>query len=210
MIPRFLGADSLGRLASLWGLPVKLAINRFRNRKNKVGRIILIVLVAGFVSGLFLSTRELTAEKIVTESDAKIGGSIQLGAILVSLMLVFGNFATALQGFYGAFDIPYLLALPLRKSDLLFGRAASTIWNASWTAMIFCLPMALGFLIGVDAHPAAIVLSLLSIAALTILCGLIGILLATLFVNLIPTSRMLELFVVILTVFILFLALLSL
>jgi len=202
-------AQSRKQIFLLWKLSLLIWFNRIRSKKSKLGTVLLFLFCAAFFGALFIATRQLVAQKLVSQSELKLVGTLQIASIATMLMLIFGNFATALQGFYGAFDIPYLLALPLSRFELMLGRASSTVWNASWTTMLFCIPLCAGFLIGTNAPLVSILITFGGLVVLTVLCGLLGIIGATIFVNLVPTSRMLEFFVVVMTVFILFLAAVS-
>jgi ABC-2 type transport system permease protein len=197
------------RLLALWKIPFLIFKNRFLQRRKKIKTYLMPFATLVFFLMLFLFARQMTVSNLSSHDDSQLLVSLQFGGLAIMCMLFFSNFATGLQGFYGAFDIPYLLALPITRTQLLLGRAATTIWNASWSSTLFCLPLAFGYLLGVGATPIEIILSLTSLILLTILSGLMGILFATLFVNLVPTSRMLEFFIVLLVFFILCVATLA-
>ena len=192
------------RLISLWKVPFLLLKNRLIQKRSKLTTYLLPLGAALFAFALYIGTRQVIGEQLADKSDSELVSSLQLAGLMFMLMLIFGNFATALQGFYGAFDIPYLLALPLKRTELLVGRGASTIWNGSWTAMLFAIPLCLGFVHGAGGSLFAMFTSIVALLLLILISGFIGIAVATIFVNLVPTSRIFEFFVVLLSVFILF------
>lgn len=197
------------RFISLCKVPLLLFKNRFRQKQKKIASYLLPAGAVLFFFILYFGTQQVVIVELAQKDDLELASSFILASVMFMLMLIFGNFASALQGFFGAFDIPYLLALPLKKSELLFGRGLSTIWNGSWTALLFCVPLCLGFLNGVDASLAISIISMIALLFITVISGFIGITAATLFVNLVPTSRIFEFIVVFLVVLILFISALA-
>lgn len=199
----------VSRIVPLWKIPLLLLKNRFKQKRKKVATYLLPIGATLFFWVLYLGAKQVVHDQLTQKDELELASALILAAVMFMMMLIFGNFATALQGFFGAFDIPYLLALPLKRSELLLGRGLSTIWNGSWTALLFSIPLCLGYLSGAHASLLISVNVVVALILLTLISGFIGIAAATLFVNLVPTSRIFEFFVVLLVVFILFIAALA-
>jgi len=185
-------------------------LNRMRSggRRKKITFIVISAIVSLLVWSIFESTyTSLLASD--HRDDENISTALQLGALVFFVMLCFSNFACSLAIFYGAKDVPFLLALPISRRNFLAARGLVSCWNASWSTLLFGAPMFAGVLAVGDPSWVSLVVVLAGLAALLFLAAAIGILLSTLFVNVIPMTRFLEFFAVLITVFVLSLTFLA-
>jgi len=181
--------------------------------RNKLSRGGIRARFFSVTTGIFLSLFALALYYFASVSArngelqvSELASGTKVGFFAVFLMLLLSNFACGLAAFFGAQDIPLLLALPISRARLLLGRGTVSIWNASWSALIFIVPLFLGLLRGNGVELGGMLLGFVGLTAFVLTSGVLGILLAVIFVNIVPMFRLLEFVAVILTVAILFFA----
>lgn len=187
---------------------LKLALLGWKNRlkasslKSRLISVLLTVTLLAFSLALVL----VGANARIERDFSNFASGLQMASLAVFLMLLMSNFACALAAFFGAQDVPLILALPVSRLRFMFGRGLVAIWNASWSTLFFIVPLLFGLLYGVNATLFQYLLAFLSLTILLLTTGLIGVLAAILFVNVVPMNRLLEFLGVVLAVIIMSIA----
>lgn len=187
---------------------LRLALLGWKNRFRKAGvkrKLLTLALSFGlllFAAALF----SVGATARIEGEFEKFASGLQMASLAVFLMLLMSNFACALAAFFGAQDVPLILALPVSRFRFMFGRGLVAFWNASWSTLFFVVPLVSGLLYGLGADIFQYEVALLSLAAFVLTTGLLGLLAAIVFVNIVPMSRLLEFLGVVLSVIIISIA----
>ncbi len=120
-----------------------------------------------------------------------------LELVLASLfpMLTFSTVITALSTYFLADDLELLLALPVSRTKFHLARFVDTLAQSSWMMAIFGLPMFLAYGLRMHAGGAYYAALVLAVPALLVISANIGVISATLLVNVFPARRTKELMV---------------
>ena len=110
-------------------------------------------------------------------------------------MLCFSNVVTALSTYYLSEDLELVLSLPVDRSTFPYARFLDTLGQSSWMMGLFGLPVFLAYGIAIGASAAYYVALLLAIPALLVLACNIGVIVATILVNVFSARRTRELMV---------------
>jgi ABC-2 type transport system permease protein len=120
-----------------------------------------------------------------------------LEMLLASLfvMLAFSNTITALSSYYLADDLELVLGLPVSRTTFHHARLLDTLAQSSWMMVLFGLPVFLAYGLRMDAGPAYYAALLAGVPALLVIATSIGIVIATVLVNVFSPRRTRELLV---------------
>jgi ABC-2 type transport system permease protein len=120
-----------------------------------------------------------------------------LEMLLASLfvMLTFSNVITALSTYFLSDDLELVLALPVSRTVFHLGRFLDTLAQSSWMMALFGLPVFLAYGLRMDAGPSYYLALVLTVPALLSIATNLGIMVATVLVNVFPARRTRELMV---------------
>ncbi len=121
-----------------------------------------------------------------------------LEILLISLfmMLVFSNVVTALSTYYLSEDLELLLSLPIPRWVLHYSRLAETAVQSSWMMGMFGLPVFLAYGLVFGAPASYYALLVLVVPAFVAIPVALGVVLASILVNIFPARRTRELMAV--------------
>jgi ABC-2 type transport system permease protein len=108
-------------------------------------------------------------------------------------LLCFSNTVTALSTFYLSEDLELLLSLPVRRECFHIARLIDTLFQSSWMALVFGLPVFVAYGMVYQASALYYGLLLLVLPAFLLIPGAVGVTLATLLVTVFPARRLREL-----------------
>lgn len=114
---------------------------------------------------------------------------LSLSFLSFFFLLLFSNFVAALNIFFAAKDMSYLLALPLRSAELYTARLAETILTASWMFVLFGIPTLLAYRSVYELPWHFVLVGMLIGLLFLVLSAALSFILAALFVNFFPVAR---------------------
>jgi ABC-2 type transport system permease protein len=114
---------------------------------------------------------------------------LEILLLALFFMLIFSNVVTAFSTFYLSADLELLLGLPIPRSTFYYARLSETVIQSSWMMLMFGTPVFLAYGL---VHGAGLVyygLLAVLIPAFLIIPGAIGVLVASVLVNVFPARR---------------------
>lgn len=148
-----------------------------------------------FWLGLFGSMWWLVGQFWAVEGFGPFLARKLMDMLLASLfvMLCFSNVVAALSTYYLSDDLELVLSLPVSRPVFHFARFFDTLAQSSWMMALFGLPVFLAYGVRIGAGPAYYASLLLAIPALLVLAADVGVVVATVLVNVFPARRTREL-----------------
>ncbi len=184
---------------------IRVQVNRFRHA-DKGERLKYYLFAAGVLAfwvGLFFLFRYVLGLFIEVEIFGAYLVKKLLSILLLALfsMLCFSNLISALSAYYLSEDLQMVHSLPVTMREIHLSRFVLTFVNSSWMMVIFGLPVFLAYGVTYHAGPLYyLVMFLFLFPFLAIPTG-IGVMLATVLVNLFPARRTKELMVAVSALF---------
>ena len=171
-----------------WG-----ARNRWRmaDRGHKWAYAFFALCTLAFWLGLLLGMVHLVEAFHSVEVFGPLLTKKLLEILLLALffMLVFSNVVTTLSTFYLSADLELLLGLPISPSTFHYARLSEAVIQSSWMMLMFGMPVFLAYGIVHDASLPFFLLLLVLIPAFLIIPGALGVMIASVLVNVFPARR---------------------
>ena len=104
-------------------------------------------------------------------------------------MLIFSNVITALSTFYLSADLELLLGLPIARSTFHYARLSEAVIQSSWMMAMFGLPVFIAYGLVYSAPLWWYPLLLVCVAAFLLIPGAVGVIVASILVNVFPARR---------------------
>jgi ABC-2 type transport system permease protein len=169
----------------------------FRNRWRKAERghkwayglfaLCTLIFWLGLCFGLFKLVGAFHAVEVFGPLLTKKLLEILLLALF--FMLIFSNVVTALSTFYLSADLELLLALPIARPVFHYARLSEAVIQSSWMMLMFGMPVFLAYGMVYGAGPLFYALLLILIPAFLLIPGAMGVILASVLVNVFPARR---------------------
>lgn len=169
--------------------------NRFLERAHHgaSGEILGLFATAGFAGAVFWGTASfLQALRQAGFEDILAVRVLELVLLGFFVLLLFSNFVTALQSFYGAKDMPLLLSVPLSPWCLYWTRLVHAGFTASWMYFLFALPMCCSYYFAYHLRSDFLLATVVVSVLYLVIPAALGVILATLFVNFFPMARVVD------------------
>lgn len=168
---------------------------RHAPRSNRLAWAFFGLLGLAFWVGLFLGTTYLLDLFYQVEVFGPLITRKLLEILLLGLftMLLFSNVVTALSTFYLSEDLEFLLAMPVPRPVFHYNRLLETAVQSSWMMALFGLPVFVAYGLVANAEPTYYLLLLVVMPAFTLIPVNVGVVVATILVNLFPARRTREL-----------------
>lgn len=114
---------------------------------------------------------------------------LEILLLALFFMLVFSNVVTALSTFYLSADLELLWALPISRPVFHYSRLTEAVIQSSWMMLMFGMPVFLAYGMVYGAGFEFYALLLVLIPAFLVIPGTIGVVLASVLVNVFPARR---------------------
>ncbi|MES2642181.1 MAG: hypothetical protein V4850_22045 [Myxococcota bacterium] len=197
-IPGPLSTRALSTLVTLLS-PRLTGLRNTLVRTERRGLYALLALIGiGFWAGLFALMYFLVGQFWVVEGFGPFLARKLLEMLLASLfvMLTFSNVITALSTYFLSDDLELVLGLPVSRTTFHYGRFIDTLAQSSWMMAIFGLPVFLAYGLRMEAGVSYYLSLIVAIPALLVIATNVGIVAATVLVNVFSAKRTRELMVI--------------
>jgi len=167
-------------------------------RKSQLGRDIVI---GGFSLLIMVTIYQLTIlalQTIAANIDiAYFPPSLPLGLVFLFLlaMLLLSSAVTALGTFFLNHDLNLLLTSPVRPSSFFWGKYLEVFFSASWMALVFGMPLVLGFAVFYEASFSFYVFTALLIIPYFLIPTALATGLVIAFTSIVPVNRTKEIMI---------------
>ncbi|MFI5397880.1 MAG: hypothetical protein ACHQ9S_20270 [Candidatus Binatia bacterium] len=104
-------------------------------------------------------------------------------------ILLFSNIITALSTFFLSSELARLVAAPISRSTLFYGRFGETIIESSWMVLAFAVPAFLAYGVAHRAGPLFYVATVVTLPPFLVIAAAIGIAVTGVLVNVFPARR---------------------
>lgn len=177
---------------------------------QQVARIAVLTSFAVMFAGAIYWGAKSLIEQLRTHLDvAFVPAAVPLGLFLlfIMIMLLLSSGVSAVGALFHSRDLDFLLASPLSRRQLYFGKLIEVLLSSSWLVIVFGVPAVLGFGAGYQAPLSYYPFLCAVLLPYFITPAALAIVVATLFSSALPATRARELFgvITILTFFGLFL-----
>lgn len=171
----------------------------FRSRRRVLNRDFLVVLISSLLIAAAYAATHRFLDRLQTHPiyDPLIPVRL-LSFIMLTffLLLLFSSIISALGHLFAAKDTPLLLTLPVSIRRLYLSRLLETVFTSSWMFAMFGIPAFLAFYSSLDLPPQALLTAIFVFIPFVLIPAALGMIVATVFVNLIPPHRIRDLMVI--------------
>jgi len=169
--------------------------NRWRTgivRKSQLGRDLAIGTFSLLIMFSIYKLTVLALERISANIDiAYFPPSLPLGLVFLFLlaMLLLSSAVTALGTFFLNHDLNLLLTSPIKISSFFWGKYLEVFFSASWMALVFGMPLILGFAVFYQAPLSFYLATTLLIIPYFVIPTALATALVIAFTRLVPINR---------------------
>ncbi|NDC37798.1 MAG: hypothetical protein EBZ48_07065, partial [Proteobacteria bacterium] len=183
--------------------------NAMRSYQQLTRIVVLTVFALLFSVAIYWGARTLITQLHTHLDVAFVPASVPLGLFLlfIMMMLLLSSGVAAVGALFHARDLDLLLASPLSRPQLYFGKLIEVLLSSSWLVIVFGVPVMLGFGSGYSASLSYYPFLAVILLPYFVIPTALAVVVATLFSSALPATRTRELFgiITVLTFFGLFL-----
>ena len=171
--------------------------SEFRRRTFNRDLLLLFVSIA-LCCSVFFGTKSFLV-RMLQHPDFSIEAAshlLHMSLFAFFLLLLFSSSIAALGYLFSAKDLPLLLTAPISRKRLYYSRLLAITGNASWMFFLFGAPAVAAYGAALNLAPTFYFVAALTFIPFAFIPSILGTVVITLFVNIIPPHRLRDVLVI--------------